>query len=91
MYDVGTKFTGCFSKKRPIRVIAVITLWSFLFTAGVGNAPVDTTWAVSIPEERSNVRSFAANSPSFQEIDVKSFELPYYLGQVTDRYVGRPP
>ena len=44
-----------FKRKRgPFRVIAFITLWSFLFSMGGGNYLVENAWAArAVPESAS--------------------------------------
>lgn len=89
MSDVGTNFNKLFSKRGPLRVIAVITLWSFLFTTGGGNILVDKTWAVNTPIERPNVRSIDAGSPGlFEELTGETFILPKYLGEIKESHVA---
>ena len=89
MSDIGTDHKKLFSTRRPLRVIAVITLWSFLFTTGGGDILVDKTWAAGTPEERPNVRSIGTDSPgAISELDVETFILPQYLGQVKDRHAA---
>ena len=89
MSDVGTNYHKFLFTRGPLRIIAVITLWSFLITTGGGDILVDKTWAASTPLERPNVRSIDTDSPGLNNNpDVETFILPQYLGQVKDRHAG---
>ena len=88
-FAVGKNNKRIFYKKGPLRVITVIILWSFLFTMGVGNAPVGNTRVISIPAERTNGRSYGSDNPGFlNDLNVETLKLPLYLGNIGERYSG---
>ena len=79
-----------FSKKGPLRVIAFVTLWSFLFSIGGGEILVEKAWAARTPLELTGVGSNRAGSPSasIKDLNVETFTLPQYLGHIKDAFKG---
>ena len=80
--------SNCFRKKGPLRVIAIITLWSFLFSAGGGEFLVEKAWAARTPLELTSASSKRAGSPAINKLNVKAFSLPEYLGKVNDSWAS---
>ena len=74
-------------KKGPLfRVIAFITLWSFLFSMGGGNYLIENARAADYTEPTS-AGSVSSGSPvSFKTLNAETFTLPPYLGHVQDSW-----
>jgi hypothetical protein len=75
------------SRKGPLKVISIITLWSFLFTTGGVDTLVERAWAARATPELTSVGSEEPGSPSStKELNVKTFSLPQNLGHIRDSY-----
>jgi hypothetical protein len=79
------------TRKGPIRVIAYITLWSFLFSIGPNDLLISKAWAARTPLElTSSGSNRPGSSPAFvKELDVETFNLPHSLGHVKDIWKGK--
>ncbi|MDB4349872.1 hypothetical protein OAA99_02845, partial [Omnitrophica bacterium] len=78
-------------RKGPLKVIAIITLWSFLFTTlGDGVVLLEDAWAARTPLGLASTGLNRPGSPSasHKELDVESFTLPDSLGYVKDSWKG---
>ena len=74
-------------RKGPLKVIAIITLWSFLFTTIGNDIALGKAWAATTPLEPSSVGSNRPGSSGyFKDLNPDTFNLPQYLGQIKDRY-----
>ena len=77
-----------FRHKGPLRVIAIITMWSFLFSTGGGNLLVENAWAAKRPKELTTLSSkgdFSSSVPN-KEFNVETFALPHYLGNIKESW-----
>src|SRR4030042_2973523 len=89
---------SCHRYKGPLRVIAFITLWSFLFSTGGGEILVEDVllghkgyagkaWAAETYAGPSSVGPAGSGSPaSIKELDIKTFILPQRLGYIKDSW-----
>jgi len=85
----GRTNDNIFRKKGLLRVIAFITLWSFLFSIGGGEILIENAWATKTPLELTAVSSKGVGSPvSFKELDVNTFTIPKKLGHIRDVFKG---
>ena len=69
----------------PFKVlVTLVTLWSFLFSL----VSCDLAWAIRTPLEPTGVGSNRAGGPGavIKELNVDTFALPEYLGQVRDSF-----
>lgn len=73
-YIFKSRFTG------PLKVIAWITLWSFLFTTIGNDILIDKAWAARTSAEPSSVGSFGPGS--------SGLTIPRNLGEIKYRYDG---
>ena len=73
--------------KGLLRVVTVITLWSFLFSVGGGEYLAENAWAATAQPEPTRVGSDAVGSPIyFKELNVETFNLPQNLGHIKDSW-----
>ena len=106
MKDAREKHKAFFSKKGPLRVMGLGTLWSFfnfykLITRLIAvitsiaflvtSLPADFAWAAGTPSGLTRVGSDRAGGPGLlKELNVKTFNLPAYLGRVKDSWSPCP-
>ena len=74
--------------KGPLRVIALITLWSFLFTTVFGEYLLERAWTSPVLVESSGVYVDRGIATGFKELNAETFHLPQYLGRVTDAWLA---
>ena len=76
-------------KKGPLfRVIAFITLWSFLFSVGGGNYLIENARAADYAGPTSAGSASSGSPVSFKTFNPETFILPAYLGHVQDSWVA---
>lgn len=86
MKNAGTNYYRRFFAKGPLKVISIITLWSFLLSCTAGNILIEKSWAVTPSEGLTSV-GLSADGPAFPgTIDVNGFTLPACLGTIRDRH-----
>jgi len=88
MVDAKQEKHSLFRKKEPLRVIAFITLWFFLFTNIFGEFLIEKAWAARTPLELPRVGSNKSwqTGFSYKEISVDTFTLPKGLGVIRERW-----
>jgi len=89
MKDARSNSHSLFKLKRPLRVIAFITLWSFLFTTGGGEYFVDYAYAARTSLEPTRVGSNGVGSTgALKEINAETFTLPRDLGTIKSSWLS---
>jgi len=84
---IGTRSVSQYwAKKGLYRVIALITLWSFVITAIGGDLLHEISWAVDQPLELSSAGSNRYGSPFYYDSD--NISIPKHLGTVKDTWTA---
>lgn len=85
----GARINTRMFNRGPLKVIAVVTLWSFLFSSTLGGV-LDRAWAVETTAAPTDVGERDVGKPSDDKvITPEAFTLPPYLGTVKERWVPK--